>query len=129
MQIINLLDHDTHDIEAPLLRMASSADRLEAFKGQRLLELVQHLQAQGSAPRACGHFLLGELWLSPYNSSNRVLVKIWVDWQDYSALRDGLPQVHYRLQIQRGKSRLSREARVLTPEEAEQVIWEAFGWR
>jgi hypothetical protein len=128
MQIINLLDPETHDIETPLRTMALSADRQEAFRGQRLLELVQHLQAQGPVPRACVQLLLRELWLRPYNHANRVLVKIWVDWRDYSPLQEGLPEAHYRLQIQRGKAPLSRDARASTPEEAEQVIWEAFGW-
>ena len=129
MRIINLLDLEANDIEAPLQQMASSGDRLEAFKGQKLLELVRYLQVQGPAPRACGHLMLKELWLTPYNAANQVLVKVWVDWQDYTPLRDGLPAAYYRFQIHRGNAPLSRDARAATPEEAEQVIWEAFGWR
>lgn len=50
MRIIKLLDRDSQDIEVPLLQMTNSGDRLEAFRGRKLLELVRHLQAQGPAP-------------------------------------------------------------------------------
>jgi hypothetical protein len=129
MQIINLLDHERHDIEAPLLQMVSSEDHLEAFKGQKLLELVRYLQAQGPAPRACGHLMLGLLCLMPSGSASQVSVDVWVDWRDYGPLRDGLPEAYYRLQIRRGKAPCTRDARAATPAEAEQIIWEAFGWR
>ena len=128
MRIINLLDLDSQDIEPLLIKMTRSDDRLESFKGARLLELVRHLQAKGPAPTACGHLLLGELWLTPYNVANRVLVKVWVDWFDFAPLKDGLPEAHYRLQIERGKSPVSSDARANTVSEAEHAIWEAFGW-
>jgi hypothetical protein len=129
MRIITLRDHEAHDIEPLLLEMASSDNRWWSFKGQKLLELVRYLRAQGPNPRACGHLLFGELCLWPYNTANRVWVSVWVDWPDNAPLRDGLPEAYYRLQIPRGKAVLSRDARATTPEQAEQIIWEAFGWR
>ncbi len=127
MRIIKLLDRDSQDIEVPLLQMTNSGDRLEAFRGRKLLELVRHLQAQGPAPTASGNLRLGELWVAPYNVTDRVLVKIWVDWYDFSPLQYGLPEAHYRMQIKPAKGLVTRDARATSVPEAEQIILEAFG--
>ena len=127
MRIINLNHPESHAIEPPLVKMASSEDRLEALKGRKLLELVRHLQAQGPAPQVCGSLVLRhELWLMTYNLANQVLVKVWVDWQDYGPLFDGLPVAHYRLQFKGENSAISENARAGRPEEAEQVLLKAF---
>jgi len=128
MRIINLLDQESQDVEPQLLEMASSDDHGDAFKAQKLLDLVRHLKGQGAAPTVFGHILNNELWLSPCNDANNVLVKVWIDWFDYAPLKEGLPEAHYRLQIQRGKRVVSLDARAATTTEAEQAIWQAFGW-
>src|SRR5262245_10775989 len=127
MHIINLLDRETQNIQAAVLAMVGSEDRLQAAKGQRFLELVKHLQSQGPAPTACGLIVLDELWLTPANRANRASVRVWVDWLDNGPLRDGLPAMHYRLQAERPGASLSRDTRAKTPEEASQAIFEAFG--
>lgn len=127
MRIINFLDPDTNDIEVQLLETASSEDQLKALKGRKLVELVRHLKAQGS-PEARGYLLdSSHLWLSPCNLANRVSVTVWVDWYDYGPQSEGLPETHYRFQIQRG-SIVSQDVRVTSTSEAAQVILEAFGW-
>jgi hypothetical protein len=122
------MDGKRHDIELPLVKMAASTDPLEARKGSRLLELVQYLQAQGDAPAAGGCFRLGRLWLVSSDPANKVSITVWLDWQDYGPLREALPEMHYRLQIQRPDTKLSTDARVANPAEVEQIIWQAFGW-
>jgi hypothetical protein len=124
MQIINPLDSESKDIEPPLVKMAASNDRLVALKGRKLLELVRHLKAQGPTPGALGSLLLSELWLQ----SSRASVQVWVDWQDYGPMCDGLPVTHFRLQLKRENAIVSQEARTASLEEAEQFILQAFGW-
>jgi hypothetical protein len=131
MQIISLLDGETKSIERPLLGMAASDDRLEAYCGRRLLELVRYLEAQGPAPQAFGCLLTRQLYLSPIDerdSGDAVSLTIWVDWQDYPAWNDGNPKTHYRLQINRKSRVLTEDARASTPEEVENVIRGAFNW-
>jgi hypothetical protein len=128
MRIDNLLDLDGDDIVAPLRALATDPDRLTSARGRMLLELVEYLHAQGPAPRACGHLSLDELVLFPSHPSAKVSVQVWADWPDYGPARDGLPVMHYRLQIRRPGSPLSRDERAATPAEAERVIWQAFGW-
>jgi len=127
MRITNI-DQRAYDIEALFVAMASSEDCLQAAKGRMFLELVRYLNSQGTAPQACGFLIGGEFWLKPANPANRNSVKIWVDWRDYAPLRDGLPEMHYRLQGARPGSRVSQDARAESPEEVAQAIWEAFGW-
>lgn len=128
MQIDNLLDDDAQDIEAQLLRRISGENTICDGRARSLLELVQHLRRQGSAPKVFGHIVGNELWLSPTNTANRILIKVWVDGHDYGAFEDGLPVVHYRLQYRRGKAGLSTDAMAESPEEAKRVVWDAFGW-
>lgn len=116
------------DMEVSLRRLASSPDRLVAAKWQKLLELVHALRADGPNPDALGLIVLDEFWLSPANPANRVLVGVRVDWRDFAPLVDGLPEMHYRMQIQRRGCKLSKDARARTPEEAGRIIRDAFGW-
>jgi len=128
VRIIDLID-ESDGFEALLLPVASSSDRLEAFRGQRLLELVRFLQSRGSVPVAIGTLVFPEFRLSPSNPANKVQVTVWVDWPDYGPVEDGLPKTaYYRLDIRRGNAALSENARADSPEEAERVIWRAFGW-
>src|SRR5437868_6090676 len=128
MRILNLLDSEQGDIEAPLMKMAASDNRNEAFYGQKLLEFVRYLQAQGPEPCAFGHILVHELTLRPRNNPNRLSVTIKMDWYDYAPLKDGLPVTHFRLQTVKKNAHLSDEARAFTMEEAERFIYQAFGW-
>lgn len=116
------------DIEGPLQRLAAEFDTLSAIRWQKLLELVRALRADGPNPTAWGLILGEELQLSPPNPANRASARIWVDWRDYGPVENGLPVMHYRIQVQRPGSRLSAEVRTADPDEVRQVIWEAFGW-
>jgi hypothetical protein len=128
MRIVNVMDLEADDIVSPLRALSADPDRLAAARGRMLLDLVEYLHAQGPAPRACGHLLLDELILFPAHPSRKVSVRVWADWPDYGPARDGLPVMHYRLQVQRPGSHLSWDERAATPAEAERVIWQAFGW-
>jgi hypothetical protein len=132
MRIVTLdLDADPPepcDVEIPLRRLASAPDRLVAARWQMLLELVRALRADGPHPEAWASILGEELYLSPGNPANRVTVRVRADWQDGAPLRDGWPEFHYRLQIERSGARLSQDARTQSPEEAGRIIREAFGW-
>jgi hypothetical protein len=129
MQIDNLLHDEPHDVEAQLRQRVSGENPIDDCRTRLLLELVQHLRRQGSGPRAFGLIVGDELWLSPARAANLVLVKVRVDWHDQGPSRDGVPVMHYRLQFRRGKAGLSTDARAESPEDAEQVVWEAFGWK
>jgi hypothetical protein len=115
-------------VEILLRRLASSQDRLVAAKWQKLLELVEALCADGPYPEAWGHVQGDELYLSPSKPANPVTVRVRADWRDFGPVVDGLPEMHYRLQIERRGAKLSRDARARSPEEAERIIREAFGW-
>jgi hypothetical protein len=114
----------SRDVRAELTAMASSHRRLDALRGQKLLALLQHLEAEATEQRVYARLLLKELTFS----ANAVAVKVWVDWNDYGPVQDGIPQAHYRLQIQRENLALSEDIRTETPEEVRRVISQAFGW-
>jgi hypothetical protein len=122
MRIINPLDDDW-SIEPSLIAMATDTNLLEALKGRKLLELVQHLQSKGE-PRAFGWARRGMLHLSPRDSS--VSVSVWIDWYDYAPLQDGLPVPHYRLEVRRRDSTVSYDARAANSNEAVRIILDAF---
>lgn len=116
------------DVEEALRRRIVSSDRLAAARWQKLLELARVLQADGPHPEAWS-FLLGDvLHLRPSNPANCVSVEIWTDWQDYGPVSDGLPVLHYRLQIRRGKAPRSTDVRAEHPEMVRDLILQAFGW-
>ncbi len=120
---------DFCDVEVALQRRASSPIPLIAAKWQKLLDLVRVLRADGLQPEARALIVGEELSLFPRNPANRIVnVRVRVDWQDYAPLRDGLPELHYRLQIERPGAKLSKDARTRSPEEAGQIIREALGW-
>jgi hypothetical protein len=124
MQIVNPSGRDNPDLKAPLLLMAGSDDRLAAAQGEMLLELVRHLEAQGPAPRATGRVALAES-VRPVLGSVRSGVG---GLAGLRPLQNGLPLMHYRIQVRRPGSSLSADARARSPEEVEQVIRQAFGW-
>jgi hypothetical protein len=92
------------------------------------LELVEVLYADGEKPEALGIIFRDELSLSPRDRANRVTVRVRVDWQDFAPLCDGLPEMHYGLQIERQGAKLNTDARTRSPEESGRIIREAFGW-
>lgn len=57
-----------------------------------------------------------------------IRISVRVDWRDRAPLRDGLPEMHYRFQIERPGKTISEDARAKDVVEAERVIFEAFGW-
>lgn len=62
-----------------------------------------------------------------YPPKPKARVSVWLDWRDYGPLRDGLPEMYYRIQIENpGKTR-TEDARAKDVAEAEHVICEAFG--
>ena len=132
MRIVTLdLDAKSHefcDIAIPLQRLATSPDRVVAARWQMLLDLVEVLRVDGLHPTAYAQIICDELDLWPGNPANRVHVRVWVDWKDFAPLRDGLPEMHYRLQIKRPGRIATKDARSRDAEEVNRIIREAFGW-
>src|SRR5688500_8298122 len=169
MRITTLDPDDMHKpcgIEGRLRRLQASAPPLQAACWQKLLELVEHLQASDPEPELRGHIILEELILSrrqpldpvreqemkkfadEWNAANPMApstagrfaremlqrfppepgmrVRVRVDWQDYGPLRDGLPEMHYRFQIERPGKTISEDARAKDVAEAERIVREAF---
>jgi len=128
VRLQNLTTLDDPDIRPIVLRLASDANPVAARKGRMLLELVNHLESRGPAPDAFAHLNGDELWLTPANRHNRVRVHVAVVWRDYGPVRDGLPEMYYRLSVRRGGVSLSREERSSDLVEIERTICGAFGW-
>jgi hypothetical protein len=128
VRLHNLTTLDDPDIKPAVLRLAADADPAVARKGRMLLELVNHLEARGPAPDAFAHLNGDELWLTPANRYNRARVHVTVVWRDYGPVRDGLPEMYYRLSIRRDGMSLSREERSSDLDEIERTICGAFGW-
>jgi hypothetical protein len=116
------------DAEDLLERRTSDPDRVSAARWQMLLALVRVLRAEGSHPEAWGFLLGRELQLYPGNADNPESVRVWADWPDYGPVRDGIPVMHYRLQVKRRGATRTRDARASSAEEAGRIIQEAFGW-
>ncbi len=115
-------------LEEALQRRIVSSDRLAAARWSKLLELARVLKEDGPYPEVWSCLLCDVLHMGPSNSANRVSVDIWMDWQDYGPVSDGLPVLHYRLQIRRGTAPRSTDARADRPEKARDLILQAFGW-
>ena len=109
-------------------RSATGSQVIDSSSPASLLELVNHLEARGPAPDAFAHLNGDELWLTPANRYNRARVHVAVVWRDYGPVRDGLPEMHYRLSIRRDGMSLSREERSSDLAEVERAICGAFGW-
>lgn len=128
MKIINLMSLQKPDIKPELRKLANDCDRVIALKGQMLLDLVALLEADGPAPAAFGHISGHTVWLSPTNQYNRSRVQVTVDWPDYGRLHDGIPTMHYRLNVSRRVGGPTRDARFHDITEVKRFIWQAFGW-
>ena len=128
MRLHNLMAPGDPDIKPTIRHLVADANPLAARKGRMLLELVSHLEARGPAPAAFAYLSGDELWLTPANRYNRARVHVAVDWRDYGPVRDGYPEMYYRLSVRRGGASLSREERSGDLSEVERAICEAFGW-
>lgn len=128
MRIINLLDSrpDAEDIEPPFLTTSADEDRLKAARAKMLVDLIRQLRSRGPTPEVFGFELLGELWLRPVDGANRASAKVWLDWRDRTPLRDGLPTLHYRIQITRPGMRLSEDVRAESVEDAARAVLDVF---
>jgi len=133
MQIVtfDIVDPETfapRDIEIPLQRLAESPDPLTAVKWRALLELVRVLRDDGRHPQAIGFILNDEMTIHPRNQANRATVSVRVDWYDFAPLQDGVPALHYRLEIGRRGGDLTKGVRTPDAQEVRTLIREAFGW-
>jgi hypothetical protein len=114
MQFLNVLNGE--DIFTQLREKSLSEDRIVAACGRKLLALVVYLHSRGPAPRASATLFQNELWITLRHPSRGV--RVWIDWQDFGEVRDGLPVMHYRIQIDKPNSELSENMRLATLVEA-----------
>jgi hypothetical protein len=119
MQFLDPL-HPEGDAFAELRALVASPERIASASGRMLLELVEYLQSRGPTPKAGMTFFNNELWISLRHPARGVTV--WVDWQDYGETRDGLPVMHFRIQISNPDSKLSDNHRATTIVEAACLI-------
>jgi hypothetical protein len=109
------------DFRAQLLGFAASSKRPEAACGKMLLELVEYLETQVQTPQVMASLRTNVLELRVAGTDT--FANVWVDWNDYGEDRDGLPVMHYRMQISRPLERsLSEDLRMTEPAEVERVI-------
>lgn len=110
------------DVFAQLRALAVSSDRLTAARGQMLLHLLEHLQRQSPTPGAHAIYVIDELWISVVPGGKYVSIRI--DWPDRGEVKDGLPAMHYRMQLDRGERELSLNVRAATIPDAEKSLRE-----
>lgn len=118
------------DLASAFDATAQDPSPIQARKGRMLLDLVRLLESRGPAASVFGLVAGEELWLLPDNRHNRsrTRVDIRVDWFDHAPIRDGLPEMHYRLSIRRPGSALSRDERATDLNRVAECIERAFGW-
>jgi len=117
------------DIGPDVQELADSLKPIQAARGRRLLELVEHLRLSGPVPRAFGDVILDELWIMPLDDGPSVSVKIQADWYDYGPDHRDLSKMHFRISSRKGTRSPGTEVRAADPIEAERVILDAFGRR
>src|SRR6185369_16451191 len=111
MQILDLRHYPPTEIQDEIKKLIQNEVRVQTRRWEVLLELMHYLRAQGPNPRTSGMIFGQELWLTPFSAANKVLVKIWADWQDFGPLVDGIPVMHYRIQSERRGHGFSTDAR------------------
>ena len=100
---------------------------MQSLAVQMLLKLVRYLHSRGVTPEVFGTVFNNELWLNSPNPLKKTSLKIWLDHMDYGPLVNGIPEMHYRIQIRGPESKLSSDARSSSIAELERIIYEAFG--
>jgi len=135
MRIFTLTSHaptpsENERLAAALQPLAASPNAVVAAKWQRLLELVNRLEADGERPELFGHFRSSPdsveqtLWLHPaWETSGHCALRLTIDWYDRAAPKEnGLPPLHFRISTHDKAGQILREARRATAPEAEQVV-------
>ena len=100
---------------------------LDPVRERQMKEFMDEWRASNPHPTTWGNSLSREMRRRfPHKPGIRVSVR--VDWRDYAPLRDGVPEMHYRFQVERPGKTITEDARAKDPAEAERIICEAFGW-
>jgi hypothetical protein len=118
MQFVTIFPDN--DVFAQAREQAASLDPVRAACGRMMLELMDYLQSRGPTPQASAIFFRNVLSIGLRTPTRGV--RVWVDWQDYGAVRDGLPVMHYRVDVDRPDSKLSENHRANTMVEAACLI-------
>jgi hypothetical protein len=99
----------------------------DPIRNRQMQRFMDEWRAQHPDPAMWGKPLDREL-LRRFPPKPGIQVSVRVDWQDYAPLREGLPEMHYRLQVKRPGKTLSEDRRANDPVDAERILCEAFGW-
>src|SRR4051794_10342281 len=89
-----LLDQD---VLAQLKERTASEDLIIAAIGRMLLALLEYLQSRGPTPQAGVLFLNDQLMITLSHPTRHL--SVWIDAKDFGEIRDGMPVMHYRIQI------------------------------
>lgn len=112
--------HGESDLIDQLVELAGVAEPIAAAKARMLLELVEYLRSRGPTS-VVGALLFNNALTIVFSHPTRN-VEIWVDWQDHGQVRNGVPEMHYRLQIRNPDTTLSKDERAATYLEAAILI-------
>ena len=126
MLISNPFDRVHRDIRTPLVALEQNNDPVIAHRGRMFLELVNRLAELGPSPRTVGIFMMNELRLIAKKGPDKITAQIAVDWKDYGQVRDGVPEMHYRIGVHRHGKILTDETRTNDVVEAGRFILEAL---
>jgi hypothetical protein len=99
----------------------------DPVRSRQMKEFLNQWRAMNPDPTSWGDRLSREI-ARRFPSKPGVCVSVRVDWQDHAPLREGLPVMHYRLQVAHPWQTITKEARTQDPTDAERIISEAFGW-
>jgi hypothetical protein len=99
----------------------------DTVRDPQMKRFMDEWRAQNPDPTTWGNRLSREM-RRRFPAKPGVRVSVRVDWRDYAPLRDGLPEMHYRFQVERPEVTITEDARAKHTIEAERIICEAFGW-
>jgi len=115
------------DAKSSLLALADNENKVLARKAEQMLELVRYLEDRPPSYRVFAtQRLVDQLWLTYGRRPRSVWARIRIDWSDYGPLEDGIPIMHYRIEVKSSDDDVWSEIRSRELEEIRQFLTQAF---
>jgi hypothetical protein len=111
------------DVKSSLLALTDSGDKVQAHKAERILELVRYLEEWPPSHRALAILhLTDQLWITFGRRPKVASARIRIDWKDYGPVEDGIPIMHYRIEVKTPGDKVWSEIRTRELEEIRQFL-------
>ena len=108
------------DVFARVREQAAASEPVHAAGARKLLELMEYLRGRGPTPKVGAMMFRNVLSLTLLHPQRGV--DVWVDWYDRGKMRDGLPVMHYRIDVRGPDSKITENHRAETMVEAAALI-------